>query len=273
MDALTAYWSFIWDVYLRALDVGTGVGGIGAVLIYVLVTVVALIIGVVAPLVVLVQLVIFVAAIALKLAVLGFVIWLAITIFTTDTPQNGASSAAAHEPTAPAIDNVPSQTDRNAQAQEVNAVIEAAARYAQGIACEVQAITPDEVVLLAGDPSDEAAGYGPRFAVLWTGDVGCQGGSGTTMTNIAIVHGRGMEQRDYYVDALRSSPAIDFESPVRAVERIVRHGPDELELEGLMQGDSDPNCCPSEPVRFTLRADEAGHWKLIAQQALPPAEE
>lgn len=272
MDALTTYWSFVWDLYLRALDVGSSVGGIGAVLIYVLVTMVALIIGVVAPLVVLVQLVIFVAAIALKLAVLGLVIWLAITFFTTDTPQNGISSAAAHEPTAPATDSAPSQANRNTQAQEVNAVIEAATRYAHGIACDVQAITPDDVVVMADEPPDEAAGYGPRFAVLWTGDVGCQGGSVTSMTHIATVRG-GVGLHSYHVDTLRSSPAIDFDSPVRAVERIVRHGPNELELEGMLLGDDDPSCCPSLPVRFTLRADEAGHWKLISQQTLPPAGE
>lgn len=273
MDALTTYWSFVWDLYLRALDVGSSVGGIGAVLIYVLATTVALVIGVVAPIVLLVQLVIFVAAIALKLAVAALVVWLAIAIFTTDTPQNGASSAAAHEPTAPATNNAPSQADRNTQAQEVNAVIAAATRYAQGIACEVLAITPGDVVMVAAEPPDDAAGYGPRFAVLWTGDVGCQGGSVTSMTHIATVRGGGMEQRDYYVDTLRSSPAIDFDSPVRAVERIVRHGPNELELEGRVLGDGDPTCCPSVPVRFTLHADEAGHWKLISQQTLPPAGE
>lgn len=271
MDALTAYWSFIWSVYLQALDAGASLGGIGAVLIYVLATAVALIVGVIAPIVVLVQLVVLVAAIALKLAVLGLVIWLAITVFTTDTPQNGASLAAAHEPTAPAIDSVPSQATQDAHAHKVNAVIKAAARYAQGIACDVQAITPGDVAQLAGKAQPEAGdGAHDRFALLWTADIGCAGGSGTTMTHIAIVHGSSMGQHGYSVDTLRSSPTIDFESPVRVVERIVRHGPDELELEGMVQAEGEPNCCPSQPVRFTLRADEAGHWKLVAQQALPP---
>ena len=269
MDALTAYWSYIWSLYLQALDVGSSLGGIGAVLVYVLATAVALIIGVIAPIVVLVQLIIFVAAIALKLAVLGLVIWLAITVFTTDTPPNSTPSVAAHESTAPAIGNAPSQAGQDAQAQEINAVIEAAARYAQGIACDAQTITPGDVARLAGEAPEET-GDGTRFAVLWTADIGCAGGSGTTLTHIAIVRGGGLGQHAYYVDTQRSSPAIDFESPVRVVERIVRHGPDELELEGMVQAEGEPNCCPSQPVRFTLRADEAGHWKLVAQQALPP---
>lgn len=267
MDLLTTYWAFIWDMYLRALDVGSGVGGIGAVLIYVLFTVVALVIGVVAPIVLLVQLVVLVATIALKLALATLVVWLAIAIFTTGTPQNGALSAAAHEPMAPATDDAANQTG-NIRAKAVNAVISAATRYAEGIACDVQAITPGDVAQLANTAPKEG-GDTALFAVLWTGDIGCVGGSGTTMTHIAIVRGSGMGQRDYYVNTLQSSPAIDFESPVRAVERIVRHGPDELELEGLMQGDGDPNCCPSVSVRFTLRSDEAGHWKQIAQQTLP----
>lgn len=274
MDALTAYWSFIWDTYRHALDAGASLGGLGALFIYVLATLLAVIVGVIAPIVLLFQLVVLVAAIALKLAVLGLVIWLAIAVFTTDTPQNGASLAAAHEPTAPAIDSVPSQATQDAHARKVNAVIEAAARYAQGIACDVQAITPGDVAQLAGEAPPEAGdGAHDRFAVLWTADIGCAGGSGTTMTHIAIVHDSSMGQHGYSVDTLRSSPAIDFESPVRAVERIARHGLDELELEGLLQAEGDPKCCPSVPVRFTLRADDAGHWKLVAQQALPPTGE
>ena len=73
----------------------------------------------------------------------------------------------------------------------------------------------------------------------------------------------------YVVDPLQSSPVIQFESPVRGVERIVGNTRDSLILEGMEYGPKDPNCCPSIKVRFTLRVDEKGNWKLVEKKTLP----
>jgi hypothetical protein len=106
-----------------------------------------------------------------------------------------------------------------------------------------------------------------KYAVLWAGDIGCAGGSGSEETNLSIVT---ISTGDSYVVApLLSSPVIQFESPVRFVERIVGNTRDSLILEGKEHGLKDANCCPSIPVRFTLRADEKGNWKLSEKKVMP----
>ena len=91
-------------------------------------------------------------------------------------------------------------------------------------------------------------------------------GSGTEGTNLSIVT---ISTGDsYVVDPLQSSPVIQFESPVRFVERIVGNTRDSLILEGMEYGPKDPNCCPSIKVRFTLRVDEKGNWKLVEKKTM-----
>ncbi|MBL8431585.1 MAG: hypothetical protein JNK80_04255 [Dechloromonas sp.] len=41
-------------------------------------------------------------------------------------------------------------------------------------------------------------------------------------------------------------------------------------LEGLEYGPEDSNCCPSIVVRFTLKLDEKGNWKLAEKKVMPP---
>ena len=106
-----------------------------------------------------------------------------------------------------------------------------------------------------------------KYAVLWTGDVGCAGGSGTNGSHVAIVTvGAG---DSFTIDPLQSSPVIAFETPVRIIEKFVGNTRDSIILEGKEFGDKDPNCCPSITVRFTLRVDDKGNWKLVEKKILP----
>ena len=73
----------------------------------------------------------------------------------------------------------------------------------------------------------------------------------------------------FVVDPRVSSPIIQFDSPVRMVSRIVGNTRDTLILEGKVFADSDPHCCSSITVRFTLRVDEKGNWKLVEKKVLP----
>lgn len=162
----------------------------------------------------------------------------------------------------------PAEAVPPARPADIPRIVQAVDGYANTIACETLSIAPGDVIVLSpGTPAEHHEDA--RFAVLWTGDIGCAGGSVTSSTHIAIVAvgGRGSA---YLVDPLQSSPVIHFQSPVRVVERIVETTRNTLVLEGMELDDRDANCCPSLPVRFTLLADEAGHWRLVAQQALPP---
>jgi len=146
------------------------------------------------------------------------------------------------------------------------AVVRASSQYANAVSCETEKIGPKQIAGLRPYKSFDDR-MDAVYAVLWSGDIGCAGGSGTSGTNISIVTiGAG---DSYVVDPTRSSPVVQFESPVRYVERIVGNTPDTLILEGKDYGPKDPNCCPSVPVRFTLKVDGKGNWKLVEKKVMP----
>ena len=145
-------------------------------------------------------------------------------------------------------------------------IIKSVTAYANAISCPGGTVEPRQIAALVPyktmyDRMDA------KYAVLWVGDIGCAGGSGTEGTNISIVTVSTGDS--YVVDPLQSSPAIQFEIPVRGVERIVGNTRDSLILEGKEYGPNDPNCCPSIKMRFTLRVDEKGNWKLVEKKAMP----
>ena len=145
-------------------------------------------------------------------------------------------------------------------------IIRSATDYANAISCAGVVITPKEVAALTPYKTQDDR-MDAKFAVLWDGDIGCAGGSGTSGTNISIVTVSVGDS--YVVDPSLSSPIVQFESPVRQVSRIVGNTRDSLILEGKEYGENDSNCCPSISVRFTLRVDEKGNWKLVNKKLLP----
>lgn len=145
-------------------------------------------------------------------------------------------------------------------------VIKAATSYKEAIACVEDKIGAKDIAALVPYKTLDDR-MDAKYAVLWVGDIGCAGGSGTYGTNVSIVTiGAG---DSYTVDPLQSSPVIRFESPVRLVSRIVGNTRDSMILEGLEFGPKDANCCPSIPVRFTLKVDEKGNWKLVDKKVMP----
>lgn len=145
-------------------------------------------------------------------------------------------------------------------------IIKSVTAYANAISCPGVTVAPRQIAALVpyqtiDDRMDE------KYAVLWVGDIGCVGGSGTEGTHVSIVTVSTGDS--YVVNPLQSSPTVQFESPVRYVERIVGNTRDSLILEGKEYGPNDSNCCPSVKVRFTLRADEKGNWKLVEKQVIP----
>lgn len=145
-------------------------------------------------------------------------------------------------------------------------VIRSVTNYANAISCPGISVEPKQIAALVPYKNLDDR-MDALFAVLWTGDIGCAGGSGTEGTNISIVTiGAG---DSYVVNPLKSSPAIQFESPVRHVERIVGNTRDSLIVEGREYGPNDSNCCPTIKVRCTLRVDEKGDWKLVEKKVMP----
>jgi len=136
-------------------------------------------------------------------------------------------------------------------------VASAVERYANAIACKGVKVKPADVLMLtAGYPAAPLA----RYAVLWVGDMRCDGGAGSEKTHLAIATSSGGQ---YVVQPELSSPVVAFESPVRLVSRIVSHSANNLVLEGRELGPGDPDTMPSVPVRFILRLDGKGDWKMV----------
>ena len=152
-------------------------------------------------------------------------------------------------------------------AQEITRyIIKVATAYADSIACEHSKIEAKNIAALAPYKTMDSRGDA-KYVVLWSGDIGCAGGTGTTGSAITLVKiGAG---DSFVVDPLQSSPIISHELPVRYVERLVGNTADSLIIEGKEYGKDDPNCCPSINVRATLKVDAKGNWKMVEKKVIP----
>ncbi|WP_332875790.1 hypothetical protein [Massilia sp. S19_KUP03_FR1] len=146
-------------------------------------------------------------------------------------------------------------------------VASAVQRYANAIACSGVKVMPADVMMLS---AGYEGAFAARYAVLWVGDMRCFGGSGTEQTQLAIAT---FNTGQYVVQPELSSPVVAFESPVRVVTRIISHNARNLVLEGREYGPEDPQSTPSVPVRFILRLDGTGNWKLVDKVFLHRAAE
>ncbi|MCM1511912.1 MAG: hypothetical protein NC112_02185 [Oxalobacter formigenes] len=147
------------------------------------------------------------------------------------------------------------------------AVIRAAQSYADSLGC-AGSIEPSDVAALV--PWKNTLRKEAEYAAIWYGDIGCQGGSGATTANIAIVNiGSG---NTFYVDPARSSPQISFETANSriGVSRILGNTKNTLTLEGFDYAENDAMCCPSIRKQFTVRSDSKGNWRIIKEKNLPP---
>lgn len=144
-------------------------------------------------------------------------------------------------------------------------IIAAASAYQNAISCSESRIQAKDIAaLIPWKTFDDR--MDAKYAVLLTGDIGCAGGSGTNYTYIAMISiGSG---NSFVVDPSHSSPVIAFESPARYVARLVGNTRDTLILEGYEFGPNDANCCPSINLRFTLRVDAKGNWKLVEKKVI-----
>src|SRR5204862_6016983 len=99
-------------------------------------------------------------------------------------------------------------------------------RYANSISCRGIKVQPKDVLTLV--PGKEGTTLS-KYAELWSGDLGCFGGSGTESTHLAIAT---VNTGQYVVQPELSSPVVAFESPVRFVTSVVSNDADTLVLEG-----------------------------------------
>ena len=150
----------------------------------------------------------------------------------------------------------------NTQDEYIQRALEAASKYADSIACGVSEISAGNVAALV--PCDGEDRYEAKYAVIWTGDIECYGGSGTTSTNIAMVHIGGGDT--FFVKPELSSPLVSLELySSRSSAKVIDSGSDYIILEGFDYHPSgkDPGCCPSLKIKKVIKPDNKGNW--IAQ--------
>ncbi|WP_143343450.1 hypothetical protein [Delftia sp. K82] len=151
--------------------------------------------------------------------------------------------------------------------EQTKRIIEAVSHYGTAIGCMDVAPTSKEIAAMIPYQSMENR-LDAKFAVIWSGDIGCNGGSGSSGAHIAIVRvGSG---DTFYVSASESEPQIDSPLP-RSVERLVGATKNSLILDTRDYGEKDANCCPTERQRITIRQSEKGSWKKVEMKQLAPA--
>ena len=143
-------------------------------------------------------------------------------------------------------------------------IVDAVRRYANAISCPGVKVRNEDVLTL--EPGEEDDRRMSKYAVLWTGDLGCFGGPGIEATHLAIAT---VSSGKYIVDPRLSSPVVEFESPVRYVKRVVSYNEESMTLQGNVYGPQDKVGNPSIPVRFTVKLDGKGNWKLTDKRVLP----
>ena len=135
--------------------------------------------------------------------------------------------------------------------------------YITAMGCQHAEVTVKDIAALAPRATEAAT---TDYAVIWDGDIGCQGHAGSVSSNIAVVApGAG---GTFVVVAARSSPHVAFPLPLAYEHQIVGHTPDAFTLEGVFLGSADALCCPSDRRRYTLARAEHGDWKIVSLREL-----
>lgn len=154
-------------------------------------------------------------------------------------------------------------------------VLEQAERYAQSVACSTTFNSESENTMNSIDYvypisyiNDENLGTTSEFLVLWGGDRGCLGGSGTYSFYLTEFQ-RVSESRPFTVIIDDLFLLEDF-NPVnpRFIKDVSYNGKTKnLEVISYDFAPKDSNCCPSLKYRYVFNNDDTG-WKFINKYRL-----
>ena len=151
-------------------------------------------------------------------------------------------------------------------------VLDKAKQYAQSVACmttfdedtEEQATSINNVYPVSYYKMFDDSKVAGTFLVLWGGDVGCAGGSGTygySLTEFQRISDSRpftMSNSDLLMDLYEIS-----EINTRFIQDIsYNNRTNTLELVSFEFAPKDGNCCPSLKYRYNFKNSEYGDWKL-----------
>lgn len=131
-------------------------------------------------------------------------------------------------------------------------VVRVANKFIDHGPCEPSRAEPSVVATMIPYTSEVAAGRATaKFAVVWSGDMGCQGGSGTNTMNILLVEKHG-------TDAPRIA-GVDSIENVDNVQRIVAATPETLTVDVYTWAEDDAQPVPLEPGERKIPTARSEH--------------
>lgn len=147
-----------------------------------------------------------------------------------------------------------------------NKAFNAAKKYAESIACETSIDKKNLIALRPWKIDDIEDRSYAKYALIWHGDIGCNGGSGTTTWNISIIQiGVGS---NFVINPAISSPMVRVPLPYKSGIQIMKATESTITVRTRVEESSDNGCCDSIIVDLKLKADKHGNWDLVNRKNL-----
>ncbi len=143
-------------------------------------------------------------------------------------------------------------------------VFNIAKTYASVVACDTTFEVNDgsknmnNIIFFSKDGEEEV------YLVLWGGDVGCEGGSGTSSFYLSEIS-RYSSYRPFLLKNINVLNVLNIN--FRAILSVKKISDNFLELVGLDYKEDDPNCCPSLKFKYIVKYENFS-WKLIDKSLL-----
>lgn len=165
--------------------------------------------------------------------------------------QKGKKSLAA---CAVVLMSAVSTTSSASDLVEVEAVVK---RYASTVACLFEE-SDFKAVQVAGD-KNEPMSFMDYYAVVWSGDFGCAGGSGTHGVILTTVGSRAGGTLLVLPDNPNTFVPTRTVSAVAGAQGMVI-------IEGPAYLDNDPNCCPSGTASYVYKFDQRSETMKLVEE-------
>jgi hypothetical protein len=150
-------------------------------------------------------------------------------------------------------------SDSGSDPEVLQKVATAVDHYVTALGCEHGRVRKGDIAALElATPQEAGTGRGSlgRYAVIWSADIGCAGGSHTITDNIAVV--RMGSDGNFYVQPSESSPAIRFDATLTNLH-IVSHTSTSINFTGVYPRFSDRD---GQAARITMAMDVNGNWDV-----------
>lgn len=127
--------------------------------------------------------------------------------------------------------------------------LKVATQYAQSISCDYS-MNPSNLIALTPliNNSDEY----PEYVLIWSGDVGCYGGSHSIRYLITTINVRAGNTAT--VDPLLSSPAVHWTINPNLIKKMTRISNNSLKIIAIDENESN--------VEIRLNRDVKGQWRV-----------